>query len=296
MSAIGLRPRSVAFLVVASVFGLAAFCWPLIIAPGSAVEHGTDAPWVFGLLLLGVLALVLAEVSEGGMDAKAVAMLGVLSALTAAVRPLGAGTAGIETVFVIMVLGGRVFGPGFGFVLGNTALFASALLTGGVGPWLPFQMLGAAWVGLGAGLLPALRGRWELAMLAVYGTVAALAYGVLLNLSFWPFTLGSGTAFSFVPGDAVVANLARLGRFTLVTSLGWDLNRGLTTALLLFFAGPVLLRALRRAARRAVFAPAPHPALAPAVDQQAIVSRDPVSRRPHRLMITRRRRRSRSAR
>ena len=28
------------------------------------------------------------------------------------------------------------------------------LVTGGVGPWLPFQMLGASWVAMGAGLLP----------------------------------------------------------------------------------------------------------------------------------------------
>ena len=81
-------------------------------------------------------------------------MLGVLSAIGAALRPLGAGMAGIETVFFLLVLAGRVYGPGFGFVLGTTTLFASALLTGGVGPWLPFQMLAAAWVGLGAGLLP----------------------------------------------------------------------------------------------------------------------------------------------
>ena len=97
---------------------------------------------------------MLAEVAAGRLDAKALAMLGVLSALGAAARPLGAGTAGIETVFFLLVLGGRVFGPGFGFVLGSTTLFASALLTGGVGPWLPFQMLAASWVGLGAGLLP----------------------------------------------------------------------------------------------------------------------------------------------
>ena len=54
----------------------------------------------------------------------------------------------------MLVLGGRVFGRGFGFVLGAVTLFVGALLTGGVGPWLPFQMLGAAWVGFFAGCLP----------------------------------------------------------------------------------------------------------------------------------------------
>ena len=38
--------------------------------------------------------------------------------------------------------------------------------------------------GWGAGLLPPLRGRAEIAMLAAYGALAGLAYGLLLNLSF----------------------------------------------------------------------------------------------------------------
>ena len=61
-----------------------------------------------------------------------------------------------------MVLSGRVLGPGFGFVLGSVTMFASALLTGGVGPWMPFQMLAMGWFAMGAGLLPGpdrLRGR-----------------------------------------------------------------------------------------------------------------------------------------
>ena len=58
-----------------------------------------------------------------------------------------------------------MLGPGFGFVLGSVTMFASALLTGGVGPWMPFQMLAMGWVSMGAGLLPGpdrLRGRREL--------------------------------------------------------------------------------------------------------------------------------------
>jgi energy-coupling factor transport system substrate-specific component len=240
-------------LAFSAVLGVAAFCWPLLVDRGAGLAHGGDAPWTFALLLPLALAVVLAEISEGGMDAKAVAMLGVLSALGAALRPLGAGTAGIETIFFLMVLAGRVFGPGFGFVLGNTTLFASALLTGGVGPWLPYQMLGAAWVALGAGLLPRCRGRVEVAMLAAYGAIAGLAYGILLNLSFWPFTLGPGTDLSFVAGDPVADNLVRLAAFSLATSLGWDLGRAITTAVLVIATGPVLLRVFRRAARKAVF-------------------------------------------
>ncbi|WP_083751976.1 ECF transporter S component [Saccharothrix sp. ALI-22-I] len=258
-SPIRIRPRATLALAVAAAISVVAFGWPLLVSADADIARGTTAPWTFALLLPLVLAVVLAEISEGGLDAKAVAMLGVLSALGAAIRPLGAGTAGIETVFFLLVLGGRVFGPGFGFVLGNTMLFASALLTGGVGPWLPYQMLGAAWVALGAGLLPSMRvpslgGRAELAMLAAYSAAASLVYGLLLNLSFWPFALGAGaTSLSYQPGGPILDNLVRVVAFSLATSLGWDVGRAITTTILVLATGPVLLRTLRRAARKASF-------------------------------------------
>lgn len=249
---IRLRPRAAVTLLLASVGGLAAFLWPLIVQPGAALES-TSAPLVFALLLPVLLAVVLAEMSEGGMDTKALAMLGVLSAIGAALRPLGAGTAGIETVFFVLILGGRVFGPGFGFVLGAMTMFSSALLTGGVGPWLPFQMLGAAWVGLGAGALPRAGGKVELALLVSYSAISSLLYGALLNLSFWPFALGEHTQLSFDAHAGVLANLHAFFLFTLATSLGWDVGRALTTAVLVLITGPAVLAALRRAARRAAF-------------------------------------------
>ncbi len=253
VSAITLRPRSMVAVGLVSVAGLVAFGWPLLVSPESGLAHSADAPLVFALVLPLLLAVVLAEISEGGLDVKAVAMLGVLSAVGAALRPLGAGTAGLETVFFLLVLGGRVFGPGFGFVQGAVTLFGSALITGGVGPWLPFQMLGAAWVGWGAGLLPRARGRREVALLAAYGAVAGLAYGMLLNLSFWPFTTGQDGALSFVPGAPLTENLHRFVVFSLATSLGWDLGRALTNALLVAVTARPVLGALRRAARRAAF-------------------------------------------
>lgn len=207
-----------------------------------------------------LVLIVLAEISEGGMDSKALAMLGVLSAVNAALRPLGAGTAGIEVVFFVMVLAGRVFGPGFGFVLGCTSMFASALLTAGVGPWLPFQMLTSAWIGLFAGLLPRrVSGKGEIAMLAVYGVIVAYLFGALMNMWFWPFVTGvqvSGVegSLGYEPGAPIGENLHRFLIFTFFTStLGWDTGRAVTNAVLIVLVGPALLATLRRASRRASF-------------------------------------------
>lgn len=251
--AVPLGPRSRTALLVASAVGLLGFLWPFVVSPGSTLSSGHVAPLLFGVVLLVVLVVVLAEISEGGIDAKALALLGVLSAFGAALRPLGAGTAGVETGFFLLVLAGRALGPGFGFALGCTTLFASALITGGVGPWLPYQMLGSAWVGLGAGLLPQWRGTAERVLLPAYGMVSAFGYGLLLNLSFWPFALGGTGGLAFLPGAPVLDNLHRYLLFDAATSLGWDTGRAVTNLLLLTVAGPSVLAALRRAATRAAF-------------------------------------------
>lgn len=257
--------RSVTALSLVSLVGVAAFGWPLLASTKSAlVGHSADAPWLFALLLPLLLAVVIAQISEGrtagggapGLDAKSVALLGVLAAAGAALRPLGAGTAGLEPMFFLMVLSGRVLGPGFGFVLGSLSMFASALLTGGVGPWLPFQMLAMGWVCLGAGLLPgaaALRGGGELALLAAYGALSAVLYGTVMNLQGWPYIAGLSGSISFVPGDPLPDNLLRFAAYCLTTSLGWDLPRAALTVVLCLTLGTPVLRALRRTTRRAAF-------------------------------------------
>jgi energy-coupling factor transport system substrate-specific component len=250
--AIRLRARSVAAVTMASAVGFVAFAWPFVVAPGR-FGTATTAPIMFGLLLALVVAVVFAEVADGGIDAKAIGVLGVLSALGAAVRPLGAGTAGVETVFFTLVLAGRVFGAGFGFTLGCTTLLASSLITGGVGPWMPYQMFGAAWVGLGAGLLPPCRGRIELMMLAIYGAASGYLFGLMLNLSFWPFSLDPGSSVSYLPGASVVHQLHRFIAFDATTSLGWDTGRAITNFVCILVVGPAALHAFRRAARRAAF-------------------------------------------
>lgn len=258
-TAVPLRLRSAVALAVVSAVGIVAFAWPLLAGPNSLLARTTQTPWLFALLLPLLLAVVLAEVSERGLDARAVAMLGLLAAVGAALRPLGAGTAGIEPVFALLIPAGRVFGRGFGFVLGALTLLVSALLTAGVGPWLPFQMLGAAWIGFGAACLPRARGRAEVVLLAGYAVLAGLGYGLALDLSIWPYGATGVPALAYLPGAPASTNLLHLLRFTVATSLGWDLVRGTTLAVLTLLAGRPVLLALRRAARRASFVRATAP-------------------------------------
>ncbi len=95
-------------------------------------------------------------------------------------------------------------------------------------------------------------------MLAAYTAVACVIYGALLNLWFWPFGAGTMTSYSYVPGGGVLENLHRFFFFDLTTSLGFDLPRAATNAILVLVLGRPVLAALRRAARRAVFEPVVH--------------------------------------
>lgn len=261
MSAPSVRPRlstpldvrAASMLVLTCLAGLAAFAWPLFTRPGT-VTSATQAPLVFALVLPLVLAVVMSELTGNALDVKAVAMLGVLAAVGAILRPLGAGSGGLEPIFFLMVVGGRAFGPGFGFAQGAVTLLASALLTGGVGAWLPYQMVAAGLLGLGAGLLPGRPGRrGEIVLMAVYGMAASFAYGWLMDFAFWPFAIGPSTALSFSADAGPLENLHRFALFNLATSLGWNLGRGVTSAVLVALLGPGLLRILRRAGRRAAW-------------------------------------------
>jgi len=197
------------------------------------------------------MLIAVAELSAGRLDSKQVALLGIMSALAAALRPLGAGAVGVEPMWFLIILGGYTFGSGFGFLMGSLSLFASALITGGVGPWLPFQMLAASWIGMCAGLIP--HRRFEIARLIAFAIVAAFAFGLLMDLQFWPWALGTSTSLSYEPGAAVIENLRRFLTFHALTAFGWDLPRAITNALLIAIAGPTVLSALRRGARRAHF-------------------------------------------
>ncbi len=252
---IPLRWPAVVAVAAVGVVGVVAFTWPFFVTGDFARDHGNDAPWLFAVLL-GLLAVVcLAEVTAGRLDAKTIAVLGVAAAAGGGLRLLSAGTAGLEPMFFVVIVAGRVLGPGVGFVSGALAVTTGALLTGGVGPWLPFQMICAGGIGLGAGVLPARAGgRAERWVLAAYALVTGLGFGLVMNLWFWPFLgANSPSGMGFVPGAPLSENLAHYGLFYLATSLGWDLPRGVLNAVLVVVAGPALLRVFRRGARRAAF-------------------------------------------
>ena len=239
-------------ITMAGFGSLLMFAWPLLIGQSTTSETQL-AQSVFIVLMPLILLLILVEFATGDIGSKQLALLGVLVALNAVIRLLGAGTAGIETSFFLIILGAYVFGSGFGFILGAGSIFVSALITGGVGPWLPFQMMAAALVGLGAGLIPHVkRSLLTRTYLVIYAVIAAFAYGALMTLWNWPYLAGTGTQISYVAGDPLLSNLTRFLQYEIVTGgLVWDAGRAITTSVLILLTGTALIATLQRAATRA---------------------------------------------
>ena len=245
--------RGVAGLIYAfsALIGVAAFAYPFILPQTALAEsaHAADAPLLTTFLIVISLAVLLVEVQGQAVSAKVVAALGVLVAITAVLRfvemvfPV---VGGFSPIFTPIILAGYVFGPRFGFLLGTMALLASGLVTGNVGPWLPFQMFTAGWVGMSAGWLPHPRGqRTQIIMLAAFGFLWGLLFGVIMNLYFWPFVVDS-TATSWQPGNGLGDAIGRYAAFYAVTSLVWDLGRALGNFILILALGMPTVRALAR--------------------------------------------------
>ena len=240
------------FLALAVCAAFLIFTWPLFVS--AQVQSETQvAQLVFLLLMPTVLILMINEFSIGRLDSRQLAMLGVLTALNALIRMLGAGTAGVETSFFLIIISAYVFGPGFGFLMGALSLLVSGLITGGIGPWLPFQMVAAALIGVGAGLLPQSKKLWlQMTLLLGFAVIASFSYGALMTMWNWPFLAGVGSDVSYLAGAGIFENLLRFWQYEILTGgLIWDAGRAVTTCILIAVTAPALLATLRRAAYRA---------------------------------------------
>lgn len=234
-------------LAAANLVALGAFCWPLVAT--AVPEQAYAAVPIAALALVPLAALVVVATLDGSVrSAHMLALLGTLAAIGAAVRIAGTGVGGVEAVFILLILAGRAYGTRFGMLLGMATIALSTLITGTFGPWTPFQMFACAWVGAIAGLLPRRVSRLgEIAMLSVYGVVASYAFGLLMNLWFWPFAVGYGTGISYDGSAPLDVNLSSFLLYSLVTStLSWDTLRAITTVIGMVVVGRPILAALRR--------------------------------------------------
>ena len=258
---------SLLLYLLSTMLGLISLLYPFFsirdrqLQPAGALRLG-EMPLMLLLVLCICLAVLVYESQSQAANPRLVALLGMLVAINSALRFIEVaipGPGGFTPIFFLIILSGYVFGGRIGFLVGALTMFVSALVTGGVGPWLPSQMFCAGWVGLSAPLCRPLvrlldgkiRG-WEVIVLAGYGFGWGILYGAIMNLWTWPFLIGPASQY-WAPGTSLKATLSSYALYYLVTSLAWDLAASTGNLLLIATLGAPTLRALRRFQRRFTF-------------------------------------------
>jgi energy-coupling factor transport system substrate-specific component len=244
----------------------AAFCAPLL---------GVDLPATTPLLiavLVAVALLAYVETATRRLDARRFALIAVIAAMDSALRlVLVIGVGGFSPIFFLILCSGYVYGPTFGFLCGALSLLASAVVTGGIGPWLPYEMLGCGSVGLIAGAaglrrsgIPGLR---DLVVLGGVAVVTGYLYGALLDIWDWTTFYRAVPGFGWLPGLGAGAAIARFARFYAATSAVWDSFRAGGDALLVAVIGLPVLAALERVRARFTVTVLPVDRLPPRLDE-----------------------------
>ena len=254
-------------LLVSLIFGLVMLFYPFLQPllsqdPGGDQARAGEMPLLISLLLGLCLLVLILEAQNKNADTRMIALLGVLVAMNSVLRFIEVGIpgpGGFTPVFVLIILTGYIFTGSFGFLMGALTMFVSAIITGGVGPWLPGQMFTAGWVGMSAVLcslvirnLKAQGKSWEVYVLAGFSFFWGFAYGTIMNLWTWPFIVGPIDQY-WTPGIGLADAIRRYLVYYSVTSLAWDLAGAAGNAILILVFGRPILQALRRFRSRFTF-------------------------------------------
>ena len=244
-------------IAVVSIAGLLLFVWPFLGLGAAPV-----AP-AMSVTVAAVVGLVLMEAGTRRLDSGRLALLASLAAIDAALRlAMVNGVAGFSPIFFLVLAAGYEFGPSYGFLVGSFSLLVSAVVTGGVGPWLPYETFAVGWVGLSSGVAGSavrrfrpgrkswLPSRLDIGVLIGVAVVTGFAYGALTDVYGWTAFFRNADNIGWVPGLSPGETLARFGRYYVLTSLAWDSFRAAGDALaVLAFGTPVLMALGRLRAR-----------------------------------------------
>lgn len=157
------------------------------------------------------------------------ATIGTLAALS---RIPFAVVPSVQPASALVILAGAVLGARVGILAGVVVpLVSNAFL--GHGPWSLFQALGWAGMGAGAHLLGDRPRRW---LLAAYGALAGLAFGVLMDTWVWLAGVRPLRLHTLLP--------------VLLRGVPFNLAHAAGNAAILWLVGPRLATLFRRARDR----------------------------------------------
>ena len=240
-------------IAAVSIAGIVLFIWPFL-----GLGLPPEAP-ALGVTLGAVAALGLMEAGARRLDSGRLALLAALAAIDAALRlALVNGVGGFSPIFFLVICAGYEFGASYGFLVGAFSLLVSALVTGGIGPWLPYETFAVGWVGASAGLAGSvvrglrpgrrgwLPGKLDVAVLVGIAIVTGFAYGALTDIWGWVAFYRGVENIGWTPGLSATDTLAQFGRYYTITSFAWDSFRAVGDSIAILALGTPVLMALGR--------------------------------------------------
>jgi energy-coupling factor transport system substrate-specific component len=235
-----------------SLVGVLLFAWPFA---GSGLPANTPA-WT--LMLAALASLMLVEAGARQLDSRAIALLAAIAAIDTALRlAVIVGIGGFNPIFFLVLCAGYIFGPSFGFLAGALSILVSAVVGGGVGPWVPYQVFGVGWIGVVAGLAGSWRdgapGIRDVIALAAVGALMGYVYGALLDVTVWVPAYRGNPTIGWNPGMPTATALQHFGRFYLLTSFAYDTFRAVGNAVMVLALGIPVMAALSRLRSRLTF-------------------------------------------
>lgn len=243
--------RSFPLFVFINVLSLSIFFLPLFIEVKSKSLEKILAPISITLVLLTAVACLL--LSHSRMTSRSLLTLSATACALGVLGKLLDLPAGGSGLFFVVIVCGFALGSEFGQLVGMSSMFVSALLTGGIGPWLGYQAIAMGLIGAAAGLVSPLIVRSfaksgninkiVFFSITIYAGVLGIAYGFLANWWSWPF-LDYGDRLSFDASASIMKNLGSYWNFYIRTSLWWDIWAFAGNVLAMIFLGRHVIAAL----------------------------------------------------
>lgn len=243
--------KSLPIFILINIASIAIFFLPLFFSVSSTNIQDLLAPISILLITLSAVGCLLAAHSR--MTSRALITLSAIACAFGVLGKLLDLPAGGSALFFVVIVSGFALGSGFGQFVGMSSIFVSALLTGGVGPWLGYQSIAMGLVGAAAGLMSPLIlkniekqskiGNFTFLILCGYSGLLGLLYGFIANWWSWPF-LDYGKNLSFGYENSIALNMEHYINFYLRTSLWWDLWAFGTNILIMILIGRHIISAL----------------------------------------------------
>src|SRR5438309_1184852 len=146
----GMRTRVAAHAEDVVLLALTTAGFGLFLAPLSLGSRFPQPVLLFSTLVaVSALVALAVALQTHHLSTRLLAILAALVAIDATLRlVIVVGLLGFSPIFFLVIAGGFVMGPSFGFASGALTLLLSAVLTAGLGPWLPTRCwppAGSAW-------------------------------------------------------------------------------------------------------------------------------------------------------